>query len=588
MKTYREELAELHHRRVYYILLAGAGVLLLFSLLDLLLAPGLFREFLVCRLAGASAALLLILINSFDRKKTIAKATGFAGYVIVVLITLAMIHRMDGVNSPYYVALILAMTIYAALAPLTPLQTLLSGLLVVILYTFVIAAGDTGRHDFVIEMFANLFFMSSVVIIVATQSWADTRARKREYQLRVQESEAAEQLARQAGILEQEVEKRSREQAASEARYRLLFNQIADDVVLVTAEGEILQANSNFSRHYLPRQPGTGGSLFDIIPAGQHQDCGTLLAMAIDTGEPVRNRRLSLIRSDGSATEAEVSASLLRRDRGITGVLLVIRDTSIRKKMERQLLASLETRKKTETATILALAKLSEFRDFAAGNHLERIREYCRILAVELSGYSELQDVITPTFIEDIYHASILHDIGKVAIPDRTRPQAPGADRHDDQAARRHTIAGGDVIREMQEESRGGSFLGMAKHIAYFHHERWDGKGYPHGLMERQIPLAARIMAVADTYEEMTAATLDNPAVSSHDEAVMHIAASSGLAFDPMVVGAFMTRQEAFRAVRENYSDKAGEDTRAGRPSRPESKVEQGKTRLQGHREDKS
>lgn len=585
MKTYREELAELHHRRAYYILLAGAGVLLLFSLLDLILAPGLFREFLVCRLTGASAALLLILINSCDRKKKFAKATGLAGYVIVVLITLAMIHRMDGAESPYYVALILAMTIYAALAPLTPLQTLLSGLLVVVLYTLVIAAGDTSRHDFPVEMFANLFFMSSVVIIVATQSWADTRARQKEYQLRVEESEAAEQLARQAEVLEQEVEKRSREQAASEARYRLLFNQIADDVVLVTAQGQLLQANSNFARHYLPGPPGAGWSLFDIIPAGQHQDCRTLLAMAVDTGEPVRNRRLSLVRPDGSATEAEVSASLLRRDRGIKGVLLVIRDTRIRKEMERQLLASLEMRKKTETATILALAKLSEFRDFAAGNHLERIREYCRILAVELSGYSELQDAITPTFIEDIYHASILHDIGKVAIPDRTRLQASDADRHDDQTARRHTIAGGDVIREMQEESRGGSFLGMAKHIAYFHHERWDGKGYPHGLMERQIPLAARIMAVADTYEEMTAATLDNPTVSSHDEAVMHIAASSGLAFDPMVVGAFMARQEAFRAVRESYGETAGDDTR--RPRRPETKAEQEKTRLQSHREDK-
>jgi PAS domain S-box-containing protein len=508
--------------------------------------------------------LLLLLINFCDRKKKFAKATGLTGYVIVVLITLAMIHRMGGVNSPYYVGLILAMTIYAALAPLTTRQTLLSGLLVVGLYTFIVAAGDTGRDDFPIELFANLFFMSSVVIIVATQSWADTRARQREYQLRVQESEVAEQLSRQAEELELEVEKRSREQAASEARYRLLFNQIADDVVLVTAEGEILQANSNFSRHYLPGQPGTRGSLFAIIPSDQHQDCRTLLAMVIDSGEPVRNRQLNLIRPDGSTTEAEVSASLLRRDHGITGILLVIRDMSIRKEMERQLLTSLEMRKKNETATILALAKLSEFRDYAAGNHLERIREYCRILATELSSYSELQEVITPTYIEDIYHASILHDIGKVAIPDRTRLQESDAERHDDQMARRHTITGGDVIREMQEENRSGSFLDMAKHIAYFHHERWDGKGYPHGLMERQIPLAARIMAVADAYEEMTAATPDNPAVSTHDEAVIHIAAHSGSAFDPMVVGAFMMQKDAFRTVRENYSEMTGNHPRAG------------------------
>ena len=347
--------------------------------------------------------------------------------------------------------------------------------------------------------------------------------------------------------------RRSREQEASEARYRLLFNQIADDVVLVTAAGEILQANSTFTRHYLPGETGSGGSLFTILPADQHQECRTLLTTAIASGEPLRNQRLNLLRPDASTTEAEVSASLLRRDRGIAGILLVIRDMSIRKEMERQLLSSLQIRKKTETATILALAKLSEFRDSAAGNHLERIREYCRILALELSRDSVLQEVITPTFVEDIYHASILHDIGKVALPDRSRLQQP-----DDQAARRHAITGGDVIKEMQEESRGGSFLEMAKHIAYFHHERWDGKGYPHGLMERQIPLAARITAVADSYEEMTAATLDNPAISSHDEAVRHIAANSGSAFDPMVVGAFIARQEAFRAVREEYGEMAG------------------------------
>ncbi len=565
MMTYREELAELHHRRAYFILLAGAGVLLLFSLLDLLIAPGLFREFLVYRLTGAGSALLLLLINYCDRNKKFARATGFAGFVIVVLITLVMVQRMGGVTSPYYVGLILAMTIYAALAPVTPWQTLLSGLLVVVLYRIVALAGDTGRDDFPVEMFANLFFMVSVVIIVATQSWADTRARQKEYQLRVQESEMAEKHSQQAKALELEVERRSREQAASEARYRLLFNQIADDVVLVTTDGEILQANSNFIRQYRPGESAAGGSLFTLIPAGQHQDCRVLLTTVIENGEPVRNQRLNLLRPDGSTTEAEVSASLLRRDRGVTGILLVIRDMSIRKEMERQLLNSLQMRKKTETATILALAKLSEFRDSAAGNHLERIREYCRILALELSRYGELQDVITPTFVEDIYHASILHDIGKVAIPDKARLQQPGGGSPDDQTARRHTITGGDVIREMQEESRGGSFLDMAKHIAYFHHERWDGKGYPHGLMERQIPLAARITAVADTYEEMTAATLDNPALSSHDEAVRHIAANSGSAFDPMVVRAFMARQEAFRAIREEYSEMAGNTPAPGR-----------------------
>lgn len=549
MKTYREELLELHHRRVYHILLAGAIFMALSSVLDYFIVHELFNEFLFCRIASTVLCLLFVFLNYRDSEnKKFSFLTGFSGYIAISLVILATIHRMGGITSPYYVGLILAMTIYAVLAPLTTGQTLISGLLVVMFYAVTVLYTTTINAGLLLEMFANLFFMLSIVCLNATQSWADTRAREKEYHLRVFENRIAEKLAQQAEVLEREVEKRSREQQESEARYRLLFNQIADDVVLVSPEGIILQTNNNFNQHYQDDAVYGETPFTVVIPEKDQGRFHDLLTETAISTVPVRNRLLNLIKKDKTITETEVSASLLRRDKAIAGILLVFRDISGRKKMEQKLLSSLEMRKQTETAAILALAKLSEFRDTTSSNHLERIREYCRILAVELSQNQELKSVMTPTYIEDIYHASILHDIGKVSIPDTYGdPKEPP--EQDQEFIRRHTLTGGDVIRKMQEESKGSSFLDMAKHIAYFHHERWDGRGHPNGLMKREIPLAARIMALADAYEEMTTGTPDNLAISSHEKTALYIASQSGLRFDPTVVGAFLARQDDFQTI---------------------------------------
>ncbi len=556
MKTYNQELQDLHHRRVYYILLAGGLIMPFFSLLDLVIVPDLAGEFLICRLLVILAGLLLFAFNYRDSDKKYPLATGFLGFFCVVLAILAMIHRMGGLSSPYYVGLILTMTIYAVLAPLTYWQTLISGFIPVLLYLVTVQFTKATYDHFYLEVFSNLFFMISFVFIVATQSWADTKARKHEFQLRIEENEATKQLSRQAEILEAEVETRSREQAASEKRHQLLFDQIADDVVFINHDGAILQSNKNFDRHYASEGSAVGMTLYDISLQRDHDDIRNLFATLISTRQPITHHQLFLLQKDGTLTEAEINGNLLLRDQVIIGILLVIRDISTRKEMERKFIQSLELRKKTETAAILALAKLSEFRDIAVGNHLERIREYCRILALELSLYAELADVVTSAYIEDIYHASILHDIGKVAIPDSYLFPEKVLLEHEKDLIRRHTSIGGDIIGEMEVENKGSGFLDMAKLIAYFHHERWDGQGYPYRLMQGQIPLAARIMALADTYEEMTAATPEKPEVSSHAEAKKYILDNSGLRYDPMVVKAFLAKESEFEAIKEKYKEK--------------------------------
>lgn len=554
MKSYHEELQNLHHRRVYYILLAGAGLLLLFSLLDKVIAPAYFNEFLLCRLFAVFIGITLLIFNYKDTEKKYPLVTGFIGYLCVTIVILAMVYRMGGASSPYYVGLILAMTIHATFAPLTTGQTLNSGFLLICFYGITILFSQPLTQALPLELFANLFFMVCFVLIIATQSWADTKGRKAEHSLRLLEDEAAEQLTRQAAVLEAEVEKRSKEQTALEERYRLLFDQIADDVILINLDGEILQANHNFDEHYTKGDSSDGLTLYDIATQKHHSEIRAILYDTVSKGQPINNARIHLMRKDATIAEAEMNGNLLLREQGHAGILLVIRDISTRKQMERRLIQSLEVKKRTETAAILALAKLSEFRDVSSGHHLERIREYCKILATELAKTGELSDVITPTYIEDIYHASILHDIGKVATPDKLLHRITPLQEHEVDIIRRHTIIGGDVIREMEDESQGSGFLDMAKYIAYFHHERWDGRGYPYGLRRREIPLAARIMALADFYEEMTAVTPDNPEVLNHEHVKEAIIKEVGLHFDPMVVEAFMNRYEEFDAVRSKFT----------------------------------
>lgn len=553
MSNYIEELQHLHHRRVNLILPAGALLVLLFAFLDYILVPEHFSEFLLYRELLVVIALGLLIFNLHDRKHNHPLTIGFLFYIAVSIFVIYTIHKIGGVNSPYTVGLILTMTVYTALAPLTAGQTLNACFAVIIFYSITISFTHPLHQPYLTEFLCNAFFMVSFSFIIATQSWANTRARKREYKLRVLENKVARDLHHHAKHLQKEVEKRSKEQVETEKRYRMLFDQIADDAIVITPSGKIIQTNKTFEQQYLQKTSATEISIYDVTPRRERPALMKLLKQMLRSGESVSGYRTSLIRKDLTITEAEMNASIVQLDKEATTVLLLMRDISTRKELEYMLFTSLEAKKKTESAAIMALAKLSEFRDVSSGHHLERIREYCKILALELSTRSDLNEVMTPTYIEDIFHASILHDIGKVAVPDGLLFSGEPVSERDRDTIRRHTIIGGDVIREMEQESESSGFLGMAKHIAYFHHEQWDGKGYPYGLMAREIPLAARIMFLADNYDDMTAHGEGTTAMI-HKAAANAILNGSGTKFDPMVVEAFIARQSDFHKILEAHS----------------------------------
>lgn len=211
---------------------------------------------------------------------------------------------------------------------------------------------------------------------------------------------------------------------------------------------------------------------------------------------------------------------------------------------------------KTRNAIIFGLAKLAESRDNDTGEHLDRIRTYVAILAKDLAHYDSQVD---EQFIHNLELASSLHDIGKVGIPDSILLKPGRLSREEREIMEIHTIIGGECLDAVQMRLGTNDFMEMARNVAYSHHERWDGTGYPHAIAGEQIPLSARIVAVADVYDALTSKRPYKRAMS-HEESRMIIVSGSGTQFDPEVVAAFLRNEDIFEAVaveQQKVSDEA-------------------------------
>jgi len=183
---------------------------------------------------------------------------------------------------------------------------------------------------------------------------------------------------------------------------------------------------------------------------------------------------------------------------------------------ELERLVDARTREVVETrdVAVFALAKLADSRDPETGEHLERMRTYCRILAEQLHIEGPYQEVVDEQFIEDIYRSSPLHDIGKVGIPDAILLKPGRLTPEEFNVMKTHTIVGAKALRQAAAQSTYGGFLTMAELIARYHHERYNGRGYPEGLVGDAIPLCARIAALADVYDALPSARGYKPAFS--------------------------------------------------------------------------
>ena len=208
----------------------------------------------------------------------------------------------------------------------------------------------------------------------------------------------------------------------------------------------------------------------------------------------------------------------------------------------------------TRDVAIFAMAKLAESRDHETGAHLERVREYSRLLAQQLAGMPEHRDSITAEFVHLIYLTSPLHDIGKVGIPDCVLLKPGRLSDREFEIMKTHAKLGAQTLDAALKQFPGARFLEMGRDIAATHHERFDGSGYPDGIKGRDIPLAGRIVALADVYDALTSKRVYKAAFA-HDVAKSMIVAESGAHFDPIIVRAFIETEDEFIAIRDRFND---------------------------------
>lgn len=211
-------------------------------------------------------------------------------------------------------------------------------------------------------------------------------------------------------------------------------------------------------------------------------------------------------------------------------------------------------RDEARDSVVIALAKLAEHRDDDTGKHLDRVTMFCLKLAGELRKKPAFAPFITQEFLWNLKRAAPLHDIGKVAIPDAILLK-PGRLNEEEMAVmRRHTTVGAETIRSLLQRAPDSGFLKMAEEIAESHHEWFNGNGYPNKLAAEDIPLSARILALADVYDALTTERVYKKAMP-HRKAVQIITEERGSHFDPQIVDVFLKLEPEFERMSREMSD---------------------------------
>jgi response regulator RpfG family c-di-GMP phosphodiesterase len=212
----------------------------------------------------------------------------------------------------------------------------------------------------------------------------------------------------------------------------------------------------------------------------------------------------------------------------------------------------------TQDVTMLALASLAETRDNETGAHILRTQRYVRALADRLRDKPGFTEHLNPASIELLYKSAPLHDIGKVGVRDAVLLKPGKLTDEEFAEMKMHPKYGSDALLRAEAQLGETSFLRLAREIAYGHHEKWDGSGYPEGIKGDAIPLSARLMALADVYDALISKRVYKPAFT-HEQAKEIIIKGRGSHFDPVVVEAFEKAEDDFTAIKAKYADSHGE-----------------------------
>ena len=207
-----------------------------------------------------------------------------------------------------------------------------------------------------------------------------------------------------------------------------------------------------------------------------------------------------------------------------------------------------------QEATIQILAALAESRNPGSLGHIVRVQKFIKLLALRLKNHSRFSHFLNDYNIDLLYKTSPLHDIGKVGIPDNILLKAGKLNHIEYECIKKHPIFGHDALLHAEKQVGHNSFLSMAREMAHFHQERWDGSGYPQGLKGDEIPISARLLAIVDVYDSLISKRVYK-SPKSHFEAVQLIMDQRGKHFDPDIADAFFGLKDKFKEIAIKYAD---------------------------------
>ncbi len=208
-----------------------------------------------------------------------------------------------------------------------------------------------------------------------------------------------------------------------------------------------------------------------------------------------------------------------------------------------------------QDATIQVVTSLAETRDPETGNHIRRTQFYVKALAEKLSGLPRYKGILTGQYIQILYKSAPLHDIGKIGIPDKILLKPGRFTPEEFEIMKTHTTLGYEAIERAERQlGMKVDFLETAKQIALGHQEKWDGSGYPQGLAGEAIPLAARLMAVADVYDALISRRVYKEGMA-HEDALGIMRDGRGSHFDPDILDAFLEIEDKIREIAQLYAD---------------------------------
>jgi adenylate cyclase len=210
-----------------------------------------------------------------------------------------------------------------------------------------------------------------------------------------------------------------------------------------------------------------------------------------------------------------------------------------------------------QEVTIETVANVAETRDPETGGHIKRTQHYVRALAAHLQRLPKYKTILTDDFIEVLYRSAPLHDLGKVGVPDTILLKPGRLTKEEFERMKLHTTYAYNIISAAEQRLGNSSFLRTARELAHTHQEKWDGSGYPRGLKGEEIPLAGRLMAIADVYDALISRRPYKDSMP-HDQAVRLIAEGRNTHFDPEMVDAFLAIEKQFRQIADRFADPSG------------------------------